>query len=48
MAAKALDRLHEVGDEFRILFSCQKHMAETGESGLHSQVTSSMQQADFR
>jgi delta8-fatty-acid desaturase len=32
---KVLDRLQEVGDQVRILVSCQRYMAETGESGLH-------------
>lgn len=33
--AKVLSRLDEVGDQVRILSACQKHMAATGESGLH-------------
>ena len=32
---KVLGRLGEVGDQVRILIDCQKHMAQTGESGLH-------------
>lgn len=32
---KVLDRLQEVGDQVKIMVSCQKYMAETGESGLH-------------
>lgn len=32
---KVLGRLEEVGDQVKILVSCQKYMAETGESGLH-------------
>ncbi|OIW30536.1 fatty acid/sphingolipid desaturase [Coniochaeta ligniaria NRRL 30616] len=32
---KVLDRLQEVGDQVKILLSCQKYMAETGGSGLH-------------
>ncbi|XWW94357.1 hypothetical protein V2A60_002300 [Cordyceps javanica] len=32
---KVLGRLDEIGEQVRILVSCQKYMAETGESGLH-------------
>lgn len=32
---KVLGRLEEVSDQVRILVSCQKYMAATGESGLH-------------
>jgi len=32
---KVLSRLDEVSDQVKILVSCQKYMAETGESGLH-------------
>jgi sphingolipid 8-(E)-desaturase len=32
---KVLGRLKEVGDQVKILISCQKYMAETGESGMH-------------
>ncbi|ORY62487.1 fatty acid desaturase-domain-containing protein [Pseudomassariella vexata] len=32
---KVLGRLEEVGEQVRFLVTCQKYMAETGESGLH-------------
>ncbi|KAF4464591.1 delta-5 delta-6 fatty acid desaturase [Fusarium albosuccineum] len=32
---KVLGRLKDVSDQLNILVKCQKHMAETGESGLH-------------
>jgi sphingolipid 8-(E)-desaturase len=32
---KVISRLAEVGDQVKIMIKCQKHMAETGESGLH-------------
>ena len=32
---KVLRRLDEVTNQMKLLISCQKHMAETGESGLH-------------
>lgn len=32
---KVLSRLDEVGDQVKILVSCQNYMAATGESGLH-------------
>lgn len=32
---KVIDRLGQIGDQVRILVTCQKYMAETGESGLH-------------
>ncbi|KAI0127484.1 fatty acid desaturase [Xylariales sp. AK1849] len=31
---KVLSRLEQVGEQVRVLVECQKHMAETGESGL--------------
>jgi delta8-fatty-acid desaturase len=30
-----LSRLQQVAEQAKILASCQKHMAKTGESGLH-------------
>ena len=32
---KVLGRLGEVGEQVSMLVNCQKHMAETGEMGLH-------------
>mgnify|MGYP002352653657 CR=1 FL=1 len=32
---KVLGRLQDVSDQLNIMLKCQKHMAETGESGLH-------------
>lgn len=32
---QVLGRLEEVGNQVKMLITCQKHMAETGESGLH-------------
>lgn len=32
---KVLGRLDDIGEQVRILLSCQKYMATTGESGLH-------------
>jgi delta8-fatty-acid desaturase len=30
-----LGRLQEVAEQAKMMAACQKHMAETGESGLH-------------
>lgn len=32
---KVLNRLDDISNQLRVMIDCQKHMAETGESGLH-------------
>ncbi|KAH7313486.1 fatty acid desaturase-domain-containing protein [Stachybotrys elegans] len=32
---KVIKRLQDVGDQLQLLLDCQRHMAETGDSGLH-------------